>query len=172
MEQMAFIAVDVETTGLSPSWGHRVIEIAAVKIQDGQLGEPFQSLIDCGRSIPKKVQEIHGITNEMLTGRPKPETVFRQFLDFIGDSVLVAHNADFDRAFIRSELGRLGWRFANPVQCTLRLSRRKLPRLPDHRLETVFRHLFPGEIEGLTAHRAMADAWMAGRIWVKMEGWR
>jgi DNA polymerase III subunit epsilon len=172
LEEIKFIAVDVETTGLNPWRGHRVIEIAAVKIQEDCMGDSFHSLIDCGRSVPKKVQEINGICNEMLCGQPGPEIVFRQFLDFIGGSVLIAHNASFDRLFIRAELGRLGWRFSNPFQCTLKLSRKKLSRLPDHRLETVFRHLFPGEIEGVLVHRALGDAWMAGLVWVAMGGGR
>ena len=170
LEKIQFIAVDVETTGLDPWRGHRVIEIAAGKIQDGCFSDTFQSLIDCGRSIPKKIQEIHGITDEMLIGQPGPEEVFGRFLDFIGNSTLVAHNASFDRSFIRAELGRLGLGFYNPFQCTLELSRKKLSRLPDHRLETVFWYLFPGEIEGIMAHRALCDAWMVGRIWVKMGG--
>lgn len=164
------IAVDVETTGLSPLRGHRVIEIAAVEIVSGQIGNTFHSLIDCGRFIPQQVQQINGITNDMLSGKPKPETVFGQFRDFVGNATLLAHNAPFDGSFIRHEFGRLGWGFGNPMQCTLELSRRRFPRLPNHRLETVFRFLFPDVAEDVRFHRALDDARLAARIWVAMGG--
>jgi DNA polymerase III subunit epsilon len=163
------IAVDVETTGLSPLRGHRVIEIAAVKIVSGQPGEAFHSLIDCGQTIPDSVQRINGITDEMLIGQPKPETVFAKFRDFVGNSTLLAHNAPFDGSFIRHEFGRLGWGFRNRMRCTLEMSRQRFPRLPDHRLETVFRHLFPDSVKDTQAHRALDDARMAAWIWVAME---
>ena len=163
------IAVDVETTGLSPLRG-RVIEIAAVKISSGQLKDVFHSLIDCGRPVPEPVQRINGITNEMLIGQPKPEAVFSAFRNFVGHSTLLAHNAPFDGSFIRHEFGRLGWGFGNPMRCTLQLSRRRFPRLENHRLETVFRHLFPDSVEDIRFHRALDDARMAGRIWMALEG--
>jgi DNA polymerase III epsilon subunit family exonuclease len=134
------IAVDVETTGLSPHRGHRVIEIAAVKIVAGQLCEAFHSLIDCGRIIPEAVQRINGITDAMLMGQPKSADVFSAFRNFIGNATLLAHNAPFDGSFIRHEFGRLGWGFRNPMRCTLELSRRRFPRLDNHRLEAVFGH--------------------------------
>lgn len=162
------IAVDVETTGLSPIRGHRVIEIAAVKIVSGQPGDTFHSLMDCGRPIPEPVQRINGITNEMLIGRPKPETVFADFRDFIGNATLLAHNAPFDGSFIRHEFGRLGWSFQNPLRCTLQLSRQRFPGLPNHRLETVFRYLFPDAAADIRFHRALDDARLTGWIWVAM----
>ena len=163
------VAVDVETTGLSPAYGHRVIEIAAVRISGDGPGETFHSLIDCGRSIPPRAQQVHGITDEMLLGQPAPALVFERFRQFIGESELVAHNAAFDRSFIQHEFGRLGWKFANRMYCTLALSRRVLPGLGNYRLETVFRHLFPGEAEALGLHRARDDAWAAGRIWMAIK---
>jgi DNA polymerase-3 subunit epsilon len=163
------VAIDVETTGLLPMRGHRVIEIAAVRISGNGLGETFHSLIDCGRPVPFGVQEIHGITDEMLIGQPDPALVFDRFRRFVDNSVLVAHNAAFDRAFIRNEFGRLGWNFTNRMQCTLALSHRVLPGLPDHRLETVFQHLFPDDAKTIQLHRAINDARVAARIWLKMK---
>ena len=160
------VAIDVETTGLSPASGHRVIEIAAVRVSGHGLGESFHSLIDCGRPVPSRVRRVHGIGDEMLAGQPGPALVFERFRHFIGNSPLVAHNAAFDRAFIRHEFGRLGWRFNNRIHCTLALSRRHLPDLPDYRLETVFRHLFPEDGDALRLHRALDDARVAGRIWM------
>jgi DNA polymerase-3 subunit epsilon len=89
-------------------------------------------------------------------------------LKFIGTSQLVAHNAAFDRAFVQHELGLLGMPFANPWYCTLQLSRRQLPRLFNHRLETVYRHLFGGLPEEVQRHRALDDARMAARVWIEL----
>ena len=160
------VAVDVETTGLSPAYGHRVIEIAAVRVSGNGLGEEFHSLIDCGRKISPGARQVHGITDVMLWGQPLPDFAFDNFRRFVGNSNLVAHNAAFDRAFLRHEFGRLGWQFNNRMHCTLALSRRHFSDLADHRLETVFRHLFPDEGETLRLHRALDDARAAGRIWL------
>jgi DNA polymerase-3 subunit epsilon len=165
------VAIDVETTGLSPIQGHRVIEIAAVRFSSAGLGEEFHSLINCGRSIPPSVQRVHGISDRMLHGQPLPDSVFKRFKKFVGDCVLVAHNASFDCAFLHQEYIRQGWTFCNPVQCTLNLSRRVLPHLRNYRLETVFRHLFPNENEVLSLHRALADARVVARIWLKMKSY-
>jgi DNA polymerase III subunit epsilon len=166
------VAVDVETTGLSPACGHRVIEIAAAQISSAGLGETFHSLIDCGRKVSRGAEQVHGITEAMLAGQPAPGLAFERFRQFVGASDLVAHNAAFDRTFLRHEYGRLGWQLTNRMHCTLALSRRFLPDLADHRLETVFRYLFPGDAEAVRLHRAMDDAWAVGRIWLKMTRWR
>lgn len=166
---LRFVAVDCETTGLYPWRGDRIIELAAIKVHGGKLRVKFEHLIDCGRSVPKEVQKLNGITDEMLAGQPKPERAFRDFLNFIGEEKLIAHNASFDRSFLQSELERLGLSLANPMECSLHLSRQKLPDLPNHRLVTVFRHLFPEEIRWVKAHRALVDAWMVAMIWIAMQ---
>jgi len=163
------VAIDVETTGLSPACGHRVIEIAAVRVSGKGLGEAYHSLIDCGRKISPNARKVHGITDAMLRGQPLPELAFDNFRQFVGNSDLVAHNAAFDGAFLRHEFGRLGWQFNNRMHCTLAMSRRHFSDLADHRLETVLRHLFPGEGETLRPHRALDDARAAGRIWLAIQ---
>ena len=162
------VAIDVETTGLLPMRGHRVIEIAAVRISGNSLGETFHSLIDCGQPVPFGVQQINGITDEMMIGQPDPALVFDCFRQFVDKSVLVAHNAAFDRAFIHNEFGRLGWSFTNRMQCTLALSHWVFPYLPYHRLETVFQHIFPDDAETVQLHRAINDARVVARIWLEM----
>jgi DNA polymerase III epsilon subunit-like protein len=106
------VAIDFETTGLSPHRGHRVIEIGAVRIVNGSFKEEFQTMIDCGASIPMAAQQIHGITPVMLRGQPKPETAFAAFRDFIGRSPLAAHNARFDLSFLRryNRIEELRWK--------------------------------------------------------------
>jgi DNA polymerase III subunit epsilon len=163
------VAIDVETTGLSPQRGHRVIEVGAVRIVKGTFAEEFHSLIDCGGSIPMSVQRIHGITPTMLRGQPPPASVFADFRDFIGQAPLVAHNAPFDISFLQHEFGRLGWSLANRFRCTLRSSRRRLHLLSDYRLETVARHLFGPLPAGSRRHRAIDDARLVARVWVALE---
>jgi DNA polymerase-3 subunit epsilon len=162
------IAFDVETTGLSPHRGHRVIEIGAVRVVNGKFVEEFQSLIDCGGNISMSAQRIHGITPAMLRGQPPPPVAFAAFRDFIGQAPLAAHNARFDMSFLRNEFGRLGWPVPNRVLCTLEISRRRFRRLPNYRLETVARRLLGPLSQDTRLHRALGDARLVARVWVAL----
>jgi len=163
------VVVDVETTGLSAADGDRVFEIGAVNIQDREIVSEFATLIDPGVFIPWGAQQIHGITDEMLIGQPTPEQVIPLFNEFIRESVLIAHNAQFDLRFLRSEFARLRMRLPHRHVCTLEMSRSRFPRLRDHKLETVYRHLFGDTAGSSQRHRALDDARMTARIWLKME---
>jgi len=90
-----YVALDVETTGLSPQNGDRVIEIGAVAIENQGIIAEFSSLIDVDKMIPWQVQRVHGITNEMLYGEPKPDEVLPKFYKFIAGSILVAKTQAF-----------------------------------------------------------------------------
>lgn len=162
------VVFDVETTGLSCARGDRIIEIGAISLQDGDIVAEFQSLMNAGRSIPKTLQELHKITNEMLSGKPPPEDVIPAFRKFIGRAVLVAHNASFDMSFLRHEFGRLGLGLTNKYYCTLEISRKRYPHLPNHKLETVGRYLFGKSIKEIKRHRALDDAKLAAMIWLEM----
>lgn len=163
-----YIIFDIETTGLSPRRGDRVIEIGAVALQTGNNVGEYHSLINIGRRIPRPAVRVHGITEEMLIGRPTPEEAFPKFHAFINEGVLVAHNAPFDVAFLRYEFGRIGLGLSNGYRCTLDMSRRRFPCLREHTLEAVYRHLFgTAQIEA-QKHRALEDARMVARIWVEM----
>jgi DNA polymerase III subunit epsilon len=164
------VVVDCETTGLWPRRGHRVIEIGAVAIEQGAVTEEFTTLIDAGVPIPLEVQAIHGITAEMLEGQPTPEEILPRFWAFIADSILIAHNAAFDVRFLRHEFARLGMALPHRYACTLEMSRRLLPRLPDHTLETVYTHLCPDAAFLRQNHRALDDARMTAQIWLRMQG--
>lgn len=177
-----FVFMDVETTGLDYRKGHRIIELGAVAMKDGQILSEYQSLIHVNVPIPKHVSKIHGITNEMLSDQPGPETVFPDVKSFIADSILVAHNAKFDIGFLRSEFNRLKLSFNNKIFCTLDMSRRRYPRLPNYKLSTVYKHLV-GMVEDMfqkpeasgtwpqiRQHRALDDARMVTAIWMAMEG--
>jgi DNA polymerase III subunit epsilon len=106
----------------------------------------------------------------MLRGQPPPDVVLAAFRDYIDGALLVAHNARFDMAFLRHEFSRLKWPLTNRSSCTLELSRRRLPRLPNHRLETVARHLL-GELPAQTRrHRALDDARLTAQVWLRLKG--
>jgi DNA polymerase-3 subunit epsilon len=165
-----FIAVDVETTGLSTKRGDRIIEIGAVVLEGGRTGEEFHALICVKERIHWAAQQVHGITNEMLLGKPMADEVMPEFRKFIADNALVAHNARFDMGFISHEFLRLGMGLTNPYHCTLKLSRSLYPKLQNHRLETVYRHLCGRLPGGAKRHRALDDARMVARMWIEMVG--
>jgi DNA polymerase-3 subunit epsilon len=87
-----FIVLDFETTGLAPTDGARATEVAGVLVQDGEIVDKFQSLMNSGVSIPPFIQQLTGITNRMIANAPPTAEVMREFLAFIGDMPLVAHN--------------------------------------------------------------------------------
>ncbi|MCM0080139.1 3'-5' exonuclease [Geomonas sp. Red32] len=165
-----FVVVDVETTGFSARQGARVIEVGAVAVENGQLTEEFTTLIDARAPIAAGALRTHGISQAMLRGKPGPSDVWPGFRDFVGNASLVAHNSPFDSSFILNELSRLGHRLPNRWYCTVELSRRKLPHLPNHKLETVARHLLPGLPADLTFHRALDDARLTARVWLALTG--
>jgi DNA polymerase-3 subunit epsilon len=162
------VVVDVETTGLSVQRGGRVIEVGAVAVEGGVIVSEFGTLIDAGAAISYGAWRVHGISEEMLLGQPEPAEVWRAFHELVCDSPLVAHNATFDSAFVRQELSRLGLVLTNPWHCTVRLARRRLPHLPNHRLDTVYRHLFGAIPHGTARHRALDDARLTAKVWSEL----
>lgn len=127
MRSHRYVVFDVETTGLDPARGHRIIEIGAVAVSGDTMGEEFQSLIHTGAPIEKAARKIHGITQEMLVGQPDAKEVVTLFKDFIGASTLVAHNAPFDVGFLQWECMRAGLILNCRYRCTLKMSRKQFP---------------------------------------------
>ncbi|NVN97790.1 MAG: 3'-5' exonuclease [Geobacteraceae bacterium] len=167
---MRHIVIDTETSGFGVQRGGRVIEIGAVAVENGVISEEFSSLINSGAAISYHAFRVHGISEEMLLGKPEPETVWQELRHFIGDAELVAHNAPFDSSFVRHELSLIGFELQNSWHCTVRLARKVLPELHNHKLDTVYRHLF-GEIPtSMQRHRALDDARMTARIWAELIG--
>ena len=104
----------------------------------------------------------------MLAGQPEPEEVWSSFWEFIGDAELIAHNSPFDSAFIRHELALIGRQISNQWHCTVRLARKRLPQLSNHKLATVYRHLCGDIPAGTQRHRALDDARMTAQIWLEL----
>ena len=163
------VIIDVETTGFSLDRGDRVIEVGAVAFENDVEVSEFSSLIAADRKIPRQAQMVHGISDEMLIGQPTPDMVFTRFRDFIAGAIIVGHNVRFDVGFVRHELGRLGFSFNNRIICTLEMSRRRFPHLPNHRLETVALYLLGELPPDCRLHRALGDARLTARVWMAMK---
>ena len=164
------VVVDVETTGISIHRGGRVIEVGAVALENGIVVDEFESLVSTGAVISYGAYRIHGISEEMLQGKPAPTNVWGDFTKFVGDAALVAHNAPFDRTFILHELELIYINLTNQWHCTVRMARQKLKQLPNHKLDTVYRYLFGDVPSTIHRHRALDDARMAARIWAELGG--
>ncbi|MBQ8632395.1 MAG: DUF3072 domain-containing protein [Lachnospiraceae bacterium] len=147
------IAIDVETTGISPE-KERIIEIGAFR---SETGEVFRTLISPGRPLPERITELTGITDEMLVDAPEEAEAIRAWLEFMeGDTILLGHNISFDHSFLVQAIRRCGYEEPQFFGIdTLKLSRVLCPELPNKKLETMVHHF------GLTnerAHRAFEDA--------------
>jgi DNA polymerase-3 subunit epsilon len=160
------IVLDFETTGLSPNYGDRAIEIGAVLIENNVIMDRFQSLMNPGFRISSFIESYTGISNNMVKAAPSCEEVMELFADFIGDYPLVAHNASFDRKFLDSELEVIGRTRYNEIACSMLSARRVYPNAPNHKLGTLVRYC--GIYTDGTFHRALADAEMTGNLWVTM----
>lgn len=160
------IVFDFETTGHSPKYGDRPIEVGAVRIEQNRIVERFQALMNPGFTISWFIQSLTGISNDLVATAPPCEEVMTRFADWFGDTPLVAHNVGFDRTFLDAELALIGRERTNPMACTVLTARRLFPDFPDHKLATLVRSL---EIptDG-TFHRALADAEMTGHLWITM----
>lgn len=150
----SFVVLDVETTGLN-SARDEIIEIGAVRVENGVEVAEFSQLINPGRALPEKIVEITGITTAMLRGMPSALEVMPEFAKFIKGAVLAAHNASFDMAFISRAFARAGIPFDSPVLDTLALARNLYPQSRNHKLGTLCKML---DIPLTNAHRAVHDA--------------
>ncbi len=166
MGRFSAVILDFETTGLSPDYGDRAIEIGAVLVRDNRIVDRFQSLMNPGKRISSFIEGYTGITNEMLSEAPPVAQVMERFVAFIAGHPLVAHNASFDRRFLDSELTRIGKSRSHEFACSMLASRRVYPNAPAHRLEALVSHL--GLRTDGVFHRALADAEMTRHLWMGM----
>jgi DNA polymerase-3 subunit alpha (Gram-positive type) len=155
-----FVAFDLETTGLS-SKTDRIIEIGAVLMENGREVDRFQTFVNPGCKLDRKIVELTGITDEMLKDAPDISQVLPAFIEFVGDRVLVAHNSEFDTGFIRSECQRQGIPYCFTSADTLILSQNLLPHLGKFKLDVVADSL---SLPEFSHHRAADDAVTCGLI--------
>ncbi len=160
----AFVAFDLETTGLS-RYTDRITEIGAVLIQNGEIVEEFNTFADPQRKLDPENIKLTGITDEMLVGAPSQEEAIRAFLAFAGSRPLVAHNAAFDMGFMREGCARFGIPFEYTSVDTLTLAQKLLPHLSKHKLDVVSKYFHLPEFNH---HRASDDAAAAARILIPL----
>jgi DNA polymerase-3 subunit epsilon len=161
------LAVDTETTGMSPADGHRLVEVARVAIVDGTLGEEWSTLIDPNRPIPADATRVHGISDAMVAGAPKAAEAGRQLRAACADLPLVFHNAPFDLPFLLHLFREAGApALLNPIVDTLGLAR-GLFGTGSNALGTLATKLkLPVE----TAHRALGDTRTTARLFIELAG--
>ncbi|MBL0089257.1 MAG: DNA polymerase III subunit epsilon [Ideonella sp.] len=165
--ELAYTVFDTETTGLNPAQGDEILQIGATRIVNGKLlrQESFEQLVHPGRDIPPAGIPIHGITPEMVAGKPPIAQVLPAFHAFASDTVLVAHNAAFDLRFLQLKEQATGLRFDQPVLDTLLLSAVVHPNQESHQLETI------AERFGVTVvgrHTALGDAMVTAEVFLKL----
>jgi len=158
---MRFIAFDLETTGTVPGVD-AIVEIGAIRFVDGQIDSLFCTLVDPEKLIPPGATAVNGITNDMVKGQPKIESVLPSFAEFCGDDLMVAHNAPFDCQFLVSAVKKHELPAPKGVVLdSLPIARKVLPGLPNYKLGTLVQHL---KIPNQNFHRAEADATYLGHL--------
>lgn len=160
-----YVIFDTETTGLSAVY-NTIIEIGAVKMKNGQIIDRFETFVDPKEPISDKITDLTGITDEMVKGAPEIAVALPRFKEFIKDSVLVAHNAGFDTAFLNIGLKKIGEEeLRNPIIDTVELARFLYPKMKNFKLNTLCKAF---NIELVNHHRAYHDAEATGHLLWKM----
>ncbi|HQP10780.1 MAG TPA: 3'-5' exonuclease [Candidatus Omnitrophota bacterium] len=154
--QTEYVVFDVETTGLSPQNGDRIVEIAAVRLRNWEIIDTFESLVNPERELPSEAQQIHHITEAMLAKAPTADHILPQIIDFTGGACLVGHNIKFDLNFLCYQLSLVGRKLRDetPAIDTLKMAKELLPHLTSFRLSHVAHSLGAAIKE---AHRALPD---------------
>lgn len=150
-----YVALDIETTGLDPAQ-EQILELAAVRVENGAETGRFSQLVRPTKEISPFITQLTGIDNQMVADAPEIRQVLPQFLEFLGEDLLLGHNTAFDLRFIRYHaMAALRRRVTNPYMDTLRISRLLFPELPNHKLSTLIQRFEVGET---VEHRALSDA--------------
>ncbi len=167
LSDLIYTVFDTETTGLNPSEGDEVIQLGAARIVNGKLlrQESFEQLVNPGRLIPAATIPIHGITQDMVRGKPLITEVLPAFYTFAQDTVLVAHNAAFDMKFLQMQEKSTGLVFSHPVLDTLLLSAVVHPNQESHGLEAIAERF---NITLLGRHTALGDAMVTAEVWLRL----
>jgi DNA polymerase-3 subunit epsilon len=157
--------VDLETTGGSTA-EHKITEIGVVEVGPQGVSH-WSTLVDPQQPIPPFIQQLTGITDDMVRGAPPFDAIAQELFERLDGKLFVAHNASFDRSFLRSEFRRIGLEFNPDVLCTVRLSRALYPAEKRHGLDALIaRHA----LEPSARHRALADADLIWQFWQRLHG--
>ena len=170
---MREIILDTETTGLSPLEGHRIVEIGAIELLNHlPTGNTLQIYLNPERDMPKEAEAVHGLSNAFLKDKSTFKSQASTFLEFIGDSNLIIHNASFDMAFINAELSSIGRETiaADRVLDTLQMARKRHPMGPNS-LDALCKR-YDIDNTKRTKHGALMDAELLAEVYLELIGGR
>ena len=170
---MREIVLDTETTGLDPGAGHRIVEVAALElINHVATGRSFQRYVNPEREMPEEAFRIHGLSTAFLAEQPLFGEVAEELLDFLGDSTLVIHNAEFDIRFLNSELARLERPALEPTSVvdTVHLARKRFPGAQAN-LDALCRR-FEIDNSARDLHGALLDCQLLAEVYLELRGGR
>lgn len=162
---MDYIALDLETSGLSPEKSY-ILEIGAIKVIDGNIKDTFETFVQCSVPIEERVKELTGITDEMVQTGKCEEQAITELMEFVGDYPLLGHNISFDYGFIKATSLRCGIAYEAEAIDTLKIARRVLPELEKKTLEYLCSYY---NIETKTSHRALEDARAAMELYKRLK---
>jgi len=166
LSEASFVVLDLETTGAKAP-PCRIIEIGAYRVANGAIVDEFVTLVNPETAVPEFITSLTGISDAMTISAPRFENVLGDFLAFLDDSILVAHNSPFDISFLNHEIGRIHedcciW---NPTLCTVELARSVLPDVENHKLRTLADYY---SVNLVNHHRAGDDAHATAKIFINL----
>lgn len=169
------IVLDTETTGFEPHLGHKLVELACLEIEDYlPTGRSFHVYIDPERDMPPEAEKVHGLSANFLRGKPKfrDKEIHQDFLDFVGDAPIIAHNATFDRTFVNYELEGLGLAGIPEERWidTLALARKRFPGM--HNSLDALCKRFKISLSEREKHGALIDARLLAAVYLELKGGR
>jgi DNA polymerase-3 subunit epsilon len=170
---MREVVLDTETTGFEPNDGDRIVEIGAVELLNHlPTGRTYHQYINPERNMPEGAFGVHGLSEEFLSDKPVFKSIAQDFIDFIGDSSLVIHNASFDMKFLNAELGWVNRPMLPKTQAidTLAIARRKFPGSPAS-LDALCRR-FGIDNSSRTLHGALLDSEILAEVYLELVGGR
>lgn len=160
IEETPIVVFDFETTGLDVNQD-RIIEIGAEKLIGFEVVDTFSTLITTRIELTQQIQQLTGITPEMLAGQPELEEVLPAFFKFIDGSLIAAHNAEFDFMMLKAAALRMGYEVDLPCFCTLKMARTLLPTLENRKLDTLAQHY---NLTFGSRHRSMGDVRVTSEV--------
>lgn len=155
MKGQRYVVIDLETTGNSPKKGDKIIQIAAVVIENNQIVDRYMSFVNPLQNIPLFIEQLTGITNEMVEGAPTFDEIVQDIHHLLKDSYFIAHNVYFDLSFLQEEFLRCGYQFSGPIIDTVELSRMTYPTEKSYKLSDLSEEF---NMDHENPHRADSDA--------------
>ena len=160
-----YVLVDIETTGLSPQRDD-IIEIGAIKVKENEIIDTYSSLIYTNRRLPYFITKLTGITNDMLEEGREIDKVLIDFLNFVGDDIIIGHNVNFDISFLHDKCNKyLNRNLSNDFIDTMRLARKLVPESPNYKLGTLAKVF---NIDYSNAHRGLKDVEITYEVYNKL----